>query len=204
MICSPGHNSSGHSLCGPRELICRQKICRLYDRRASLAFLRCQPVFNGAGNFLYGGNLYGPYDPGLIRLVFLFGFRLRRGGCFPAAQLAPTASVAPTLSRLSCTRRGRQHRRVRHHAPGLVYHGPDFLKGTLCLKIPGRFYFHPCLCGLPRCQQGHFKRRLALPRQQPVLYALRILLMSPRAWKRTSAYGLSASSRSHSLCAQAL
>ena len=67
---------------------------------ASLAFFAVvmTSIYNGAGNFLYGGNLYGPYDPGLMQLVFLFGFFGFgvKAAVFPLHSWLPTASVAPT------------------------------------------------------------------------------------------------------------
>jgi formate hydrogenlyase subunit 3/multisubunit Na+/H+ antiporter MnhD subunit len=67
---------------------------------ASLAFFTVvmTSIYNGAGNFLYGGNLYGPYDPGLMQLVFLFGFFGFgvKAAVFPLHSWLPTASVAPT------------------------------------------------------------------------------------------------------------
>ena len=51
----------------------------------------------------------------------IFRFR-RESGCFPAAQLAAHGFCrAHTCHGPSACRRGRQHRRVCHHAPGLVH-----------------------------------------------------------------------------------
>ena len=67
---------------------------------ASMAFFAVvmTSIYNGAGNFLYGGNLYGPYDPSLMQIVFLFGFFGFgvKAAVFPLHSWLPTASVAPT------------------------------------------------------------------------------------------------------------
>ena len=154
--------------------------------RASLAFFAVvmTSIYNGAGNFLYGGNLYGPYDPGLMQLVFLFGFFGFgvKAAVFPLHSWLPTASVAPTPVTALL------------HAVAVVNtgvfaimrlawytYGPDFLKGTLCLKIAQAFavftlVYAACLA----VKQRHFKRRLAFSTISNLSYMLfGILLMTP-------------------------
>ena len=153
---------------------------------ASLAFFAVvmTSIYNGAGNFLYGGNLYGPYDPGLMQLVFLFGFFGFgvKAAVFPLHSWLPTASVAPTPVTALL------------HAVAVVNtgvfaimrlawytYGPDFLKGTLCLKIAQAFavftlVYAACLA----VKQRHFKRRLAFSTISNLSYMLfGILLMTP-------------------------
>ena len=153
---------------------------------ASLAFFTVvmTSIYNGAGNFLYGGNLYGPYDPGLMQLVFLFGFFGFgvKAAVFPLHSWLPTASVAPTPVTALL------------HAVAVVNtgvfaimrlawytYGPDFLKGTLCLKIAQAFavftlVYAACLA----VKQRHFKRRLAFSTISNLSYMLfGILLMTP-------------------------
>ena len=153
---------------------------------ASLAFCAVvmTSIYNGAGNFLYGGNLYGPYDPGLMQLVFLFGFFGFgvKAAVFPLHSWLPTASVAPTPVTALL------------HAVAVVNtgvfaimrlawytYGPDFLKGTLCLKIAQAFavftlVYAACLA----VKQRHFKRRLAFSTISNLSYMLfGILLMTP-------------------------
>ena len=153
---------------------------------ASLAFFAVvmTSIYNGAGNFLYGGNLYGPYNPGLMQLVFLFGFFGFgvKAAVFPLHSWLPTASVAPTPVTALL------------HAVAVVNtgvfaimrlawytYGPDFLKGTLCLKIAQAFavftlVYAACLA----VKQRHFKRRLAFSTISNLSYMLfGILLMTP-------------------------
>ena len=153
---------------------------------ASLAFFAVvmTSIYNGAGNFLYGGNLYGPYDPGLMQLVFIFGFFGFgvKAAVFPLHSWLPTASVAPTPVTALL------------HAVAVVNtgvfaimrlawytYGPDFLKGTLCLKIAQAFaiftlVYAACLA----VKQRHFKRRLAFSTISNLSYMLfGILLMTP-------------------------
>ena len=153
---------------------------------ASLAFFAVvmTSIYNGAGNFLYGGNLYGPYDPGLMQLLFLFGFFGFgvKAAVFPLHSWLPTASVAPTPVTALL------------HAVAVVNtgvfaimrlawytYGPDFLKGTLCLKIAQAFavftlVYAACLA----VKQRHFKRRLAFSTISNLSYMLfGILLMTP-------------------------
>ena len=157
---------------------------------ASLAFFAVvmTSIYNGAGNFLYGGNLYGPYDPGLMQLVFLFGFFGFgvKAAVFPLHSWLPTASVAPTPVTALL------------HAVAVVNtgvfaimrlawytYGPDFLKGTLCLKIAQAFavftlVYAACLA----VKQRHFKRRLAFSTISNLSYMLfGILLMTPEGLK---------------------
>jgi multicomponent Na+:H+ antiporter subunit D len=152
----------------------------------SLAFFAVvmTSIYNGAGNFLYGGNLYGPYNPGLMQLVFLFGFFGFgvKAAVFPLHSWLPTASVAPTPVTALL------------HAVAVVNtgvfaimrlawytYGPDFLKGTLCLKIAQAFaiftlVYAACLA----VKQRHFKRRLAFSTISNLSYMLfGILLMTP-------------------------
>ena len=153
---------------------------------ASLAFFAVvmTSIYNGAGNFLYGGNLYGPYDPGLMQLVFLFGFFGFgvKAAVFPLHSWLPTASVAPTPVTALL------------HAVAVVNtgvfaimrlawytYGPDFLRGTLCIKIAQAFaiftlVYAACLAVKAR----HFKRRLAYSTISNLSYMLfGILLMTP-------------------------
>ena len=153
---------------------------------ASLAFFAVvmTSIYNGAGNFLYGGNLYGPYNPGLMQLVFLFGFFGFgvKAAVFPLHSWLPTASVAPTPVTALL------------HAVAVVNtgvfaimrlawytYGPDFLKGTLCLKVAQAFaiftlVYAACLA----VKQRHFKRRLAFSTISNLSYMLfGILLMTP-------------------------
>ena len=123
---------------------------------ASLAFFAVvmTSIYNGAGNFLYGGNLYGPYDPGLMQLVFLFGFFGFgvKAAVFPLHSWLPTASVAPTPVTALL------------HAVAVVNTGVFALVYAACLAV----------------KQRHFKRRLAFSTISNLSYMLfGILLMTP-------------------------
>ncbi len=153
---------------------------------ASLAFFAVvmTSIYNGAGNFLYGGNLWGPYDPKMMQIVFLFGFFGFgvKAAVFPLHSWLPTASVAPTPVTALL------------HAVAVVNsgvfaivrlawytYGPDVLQGTPALKIAQAFaiftiVFSACLA----VKERHFKRRLACSTISNLSYMLfGILLMTP-------------------------
>lgn len=153
---------------------------------ASLAFFAVvmTSIYNGAGNFLYGGNLWGPYDPKLMQIVFLFGFFGFgvKAAIFPLHSWLPTASVAPTPVTALL------------HAVAVVNsgvfaivrlawytYGPDVLRGTAALKIAQAFAIFTIVfaAGLA-VKERHFKRRLACSTISNLSYMLfGILLMTP-------------------------
>lgn len=153
---------------------------------ASLAFFAVvmTSVNNGTGNFLYGGNLLPGFDPGLMQIVFLFGFFGFgvKAAVFPLHSWLPAASVAPTPVTALL------------HAVAVVNsgvfaivrlawytYGPDVLQGTPALKIAQGFaiftiVYAACLA----VKERHFKRRLACSTISNLSYMLfGILLMTP-------------------------
>lgn len=153
---------------------------------ASLAFFAVvmTSIYNGAGNFLYGGNLWGPYDPKLMQIVFLFGFFGFgvKAAIFPLHSWLPTASVAPTPVTALL------------HAVAVVNsgvfaivrltwytYGPEVLQGTPAIKIAQGFaiftiVFAACLA----VKERHFKRRLACSTISNLSYMIfGILLLTP-------------------------
>ena len=154
---------------------------------ASMAFFAVvmTSIYNGAGNFLYGGNLYGPYAPSLMQIVFLFGFFGFgvKAAVFPLHSWLPTASVAPTpvtalLHAVAVVNSG-VFAIVR--LAWYIY-GPDFLRGTLCLTIAQGFaIFTLVYAAVLAVKERHFKRRLACSTVSNLSYMLfGILLMTPQ------------------------
>lgn len=153
---------------------------------ASLAFFAVvmTSIYNGAGNFLYGGNLWGPYDPKLMQIVFLFGFFGFgvKAAVFPLHSWLPSASVAPTpvtalLHAVAVVNSG---------VFGIVRlawytYGPKDLLGTPALTIAQGFAIFTIVfaAGLA-VKERHFKRRLACSTISNLSYMLfGVLLMTP-------------------------
>ena len=141
-------------------------------------------LYGDAGNFAYGGILSGPYNPTVLQTAFLFGFFGFgvKAAVFPLHGWLPSASVAPTpvtalLHAVAVVNSG-VFSIIR--LTWYVY-GPDFLRGTLCLKVAQAFViFTLVYAAAAAVKERHFKRRLAYSTVANLSYMLfGILLMTP-------------------------
>ncbi len=139
---------------------------------------------NGGADFVYGGNLAGSFDFNLMQVVFLlgfFGFGVK-AAIFPLHRWLPAASVAPTpvtalLHAVAVVNSG---------VFGVIrlswyVYGPEFLRGTLCLKIAQAVViFTIVYAAALALKQRHFKRRLACSTVSNLSYMMfGVLLMTP-------------------------
>ena len=163
---------------------------------ASLAFVAVvMGTLDGIGEFLYGGNLAGRFDPSLMRIIYLFGFFGfgAKAAVFPLFVWLPRASVAPTpvtalLHAVAVVNTGAYAvMRLTWYAfgRGLLVNTPV---QNVCILTAA---FTMTFAAVMALKQRHFKRRLAYSTMSNLSYILfGISLLTPEGFHGALAHML--------------